>query len=104
MAGTNGSTFSTQAINVPTVQTGTTALAGNPARIAWSIQNQSTNALFVCLGPGASTSQYHYVLKGSTAAADGSGAMLAMEAGTVYNGVITVAGTSPSYTVADIST
>lgn len=103
MAGVNGSTFSTQAINVPTVQTSTTALAANQARIAWSIQNQGTNALFVCLGAGASVSQYHVVLKGSTVAADGTGGSLAMEAGTVYNGLITVAGTSPSYTVVDIS-
>lgn len=104
MAGNNGSTFSTQAINVPTVQTGATALAANTARIAWSIQNQSTNPLFVLLGAGATTSVYHYTLKGCTATADGTGGSLAMETGTVYNGIITVAGTSPSYTVADIST
>ncbi len=104
MAGSNGSTFSTQAINVPTVQTSSTALAANSNRIAWSIQNQGTNVLYVCLGPGASTSVYHYTLKACTGAADGTGGSLSMEAGTVYNGIITVAGTSPSYTVADIST
>lgn len=104
MAGNNGSTFSTQAINVPTVQTGGTALAANTARIAWSIQNQGTNVLFVQLGTGASTSQYHYTLKACTAGADGTGGTVSMESGTVYNGIITVAGTSPSYTCADIST
>lgn len=104
MAGSNGSTFSTQAINVPTVRTSATALAANTARIAWSIQNQSTNVLFVLLGSGATTSVYHYTLKACTGAADGTGGSLSMESGTVYNGVITVAGTSPSYTVADIST
>lgn len=103
MAGANGSTFSTQSINVPAVQTSATAIAANPARIAWSIQNQSTNVLFVLLGAGATTSVYHYTLKGCTVAADGTGGSLSMEAGTVYNGIITVAGTSPSYTVADIS-
>lgn len=103
MAGANGSTFSTQAINVPTVQTSATALTANTGRIAWSIQNQGTNPLFVLLGSGATTSVYHVVLKGSTVAADGTGGTLSMEAGTVYNGIVTVAGTSPSYTVTDIS-
>lgn len=104
MAGNNGSTFSTQAINVPTVQTGGTAMAANTGRIAWSIQNQGTNPLFILLGTGATTSIYHAVLKGSTVAADGTGGTYSMEAGTVYNGAVTVAGTSPSYTVTDIST
>jgi hypothetical protein len=99
MAGANGSTFSTQSANTPTVQTGATALAANPARIAFAIQNQGTNPLFILFGAGATTSVYHVVLKGSTVAADGSGGSVAMEAGTVYNGIITVAGTSPSYTV-----
>jgi hypothetical protein len=100
MAGSNGSTFSTQATSVPTVQTSTTALASNTARIAFMIQNQDTSALKVCFGPGASSTIYHVVLKGGTGAADGTGGSVAQEAGTVYNGVITVfsAGT-PSYTV-----
>lgn len=104
MAGNNGSTFSTQAINVPTVQTSTTALAANQARIAWSIQNQGTSVLYVLLGSGASTTVYHITLKACTVAADGTGGTLSMEAGTVYNGIVTVAGTTPSYTVTDIST
>lgn len=103
MAGANGDTFSTQAANTPTVQTGATALAANPARIAWSIQNQGTNPLFILLGAGATTSVYHAVLKGSTVAADGTGGTYSMESGTIYNGIITVAGTSPSYTVTDMS-
>lgn len=103
MAGNNGSTFSTQAANTPSVLTSATAMAANTARIAWSIQNQGTNPLFVLLGSGATTSVYHAVLKGSTVAADGTGGTYSMESGTVYNGIVTVAGTSPSYTVTDIS-
>lgn len=103
MAGANGATFGSQAINTPTVQTSATALAANPARLAWSIQNQGTNPLFILLGAGATTSVYHAVLKGSTVAADGTGGTYSMEAGTIYNGIITVAGTSPSYTVTDMS-
>lgn len=104
MAGANGDTFSTQAVNsTHLVLTGTTALAANPARIAWSIQNQGTNVLFVSLDGLATTTHYDYTLKACTVAADGTGGTVAMESGTVYNGVITVAGTSPSYTVVDMS-
>lgn len=100
MAGSNGSTFSTQATTVPAVKTSTTALAANPERISFMIQNQDTAALKVCFGPGASATVYHLVLKAGTGAADGTGGSVAQEAGTIYNGVITVfsAGT-PSYTV-----
>jgi hypothetical protein len=94
-----GSVYSSGAVNTPTVQAGATALARNDNRLSFSIQNQGTNPLFVLFGSGATTSVYHVILKGSTVAADGSGGSVAMEAGTVYNGVITVAGTSPSYTV-----
>lgn len=93
----------TQAANTPTVQIGATALASNTARIGFTIQNQGTNPLFVLLGTGASTSVYHKVLKASTGAADGSGGEYLMLGPTVYTGVVTVAGTSPSYTVLEIA-
>ncbi len=104
MAGNNGSTFSTQAINTPAIASAATALAANSARIAWSIQNQGTNPLFVLLGSGATTSVYHAILKGSTVDSDGTGGTYSMEAGTIYNGIVTVAGTSPKYTVTEIAT
>lgn len=103
MAVNNGSVFSTQAINTPSLASASTALAANNARIAWSIQNQSTNTLYVLLGLGATSSVYHVALKACAVANDGSGGSVSMEAGTVYNGIVTVAGTSPSYTVTDIS-
>lgn len=93
----------TQAANTPSVLTSATALAVNPARIGWQIQNQGTNALFVLLGSGATTSVYHFVLKASTGAADGSGASFAQMAGAVYNGIVTIAGTNPSYTILEIA-
>lgn len=94
-----------QTINAstPTVQTSGTALAANTARIGFTIQNQGTNPLFVLLGTGASSSVYHQVLKASTGAADGTGGIFAMTAGTVYTGVVTVSGTSPSYTCLEIA-
>ncbi|MBL0320495.1 MAG: hypothetical protein IPP74_14565 [Alphaproteobacteria bacterium] len=88
--------------NTPSIASAATALAANPARGAWMIQNLGQNALFVRLGAGASTSVFHAVLKGSSANDDGTGGTIAQEAGTVYTGEITIAGTSPRYTVLEI--
>ncbi len=88
----------TTAANVPTIQTSTTALASNPNRIAWNIQNLDTNVLYVCLGAGASATVFHVVLKAGTGSKDGSGGTVGQENGVIYTGLITVysAGT-PSY-------
>lgn len=85
------------------VQTSTTALSANPARVAFSIQNQSANILYIKCGANASTSDYTWTVKACTATADGTGGSVAMEAGVVYNGIITIAGTSPSYSVMEIA-
>lgn len=98
-----GSVNTTQASSTPTLQTSTTALASNTARQGWQIQNQGTNVLYVLLGSGASSSVYHFTLKAGTGAADGTGGSFAQMSGTVYNGIVTVAGTSPSYTVLEIA-
>lgn len=94
-----GPLSTTQAANTPTLQSSATALAANTARQGWQIQNQGTNPLYVLHGAGASTSVYHYILKASSVAADGTGGSFAQLTGSVYNGIITIAGTSPSYTV-----
>lgn len=93
-------TTPTQNANVPVVATSTTVLAANQYRQGWQIQNQDTNPLKVCLGPGASATQYHMVLKASTGAADGTGGSFTELTGSVFSGVVTCfsAGT-PSYTV-----
>lgn len=104
MAGTNASTFGTQAVNTPSILTAAgTAIAANTARIAWSIQNLGTNPLFVLRGSVASTTVFHTVLKGGTGTDDGTGGVISEEAGTVYNGIITVAGTSPRFVVTEIA-
>ncbi len=95
--------YPTSAINTPTISSSTTALAANPLRVGWQIQNLSTNALFVLLGTGASTTVFHIVLKAGVGTNDGTGGLFGQTNGVVYQGVITVAGTSPSYTVMDIS-
>lgn len=94
-----GGIVTTQNSNTPSIASAATALAANPARMAWSIQNLGQNALFVLLGSGASTSVFHVVLKGGTSNDDGSGGAVSQEMGTVYTGIITVAGTSPRYVV-----
>lgn len=100
----NSSTYTTQAANTPSILTSAgTAIAANPARIAWSIQNLGTNALFVLRGSGASTSVFHTVLKGGSVADDGTGGSISEEAGTIYNGILTVAGTSPRFVVTEIA-
>lgn len=95
--------YQTQNSNTPAVLSAATALAANTARIGFSIQNHGTNPLFVLLGAGASTSVFHFVLKASTVADDGSGGVLIMTNGTVYDGIITIAGSSPRYTVLEMA-
>ena len=95
---------STQNINTPAILTSAgTAISANRARIGWSIQNLGTNPLFVLLGSGASTSVFHYVLKGGSGTDDGLGGSLVFNDVTVYNGIVTVAGTSPRYVVTEIA-
>lgn len=89
--------------NTPSIASSTTALAANQARVAFMIQNLGQNPLFVRLGSGASSSVFHVVLKAGSANDDGTGGTFAMESGVVYNGIITIAGTSPRYCVTELS-
>ena len=83
-------------------QTSTTALVANSAREYFQIQNQSTAALFIYFGASASTSVYHFILKGSTGAADGTGGSYS-SGGAVYRGVVSVAASgTPSYSVVEL--
>lgn len=93
----------TQNVNTPTIASASTALAANTARVGWTIQNLGTNALFVLMGAGASTSVFHNVLKGGTAPDDGTGGSTGQETGVVYTGIITIAGTSPRYVVIEFA-
>lgn len=93
--------FSSSA-NTPAIISTATALAANTARKGWQIQNTGTNPLFVLLGTGASTSVFHAVLKGGTGASDGLGGSISQTSGVVYQGIITIAGTSPLYVVLEL--
>lgn len=88
--------------NTPTVATNTTALIANSERKGWYIQNVGINPLFVLLGTGASTTVFHVVLKGGTGAKDGLGGSWGQDGSVIYKGIITVAGTSPSYVVTEL--
>ncbi len=89
--------------NTPSISSAATALAANPVRGAWSIQNLGQNALFVRLGDGATTSVFHVVLKGGTANDDGTGGTYSMENGIIWTGIVSIAGTSPRYTVTELT-
>lgn len=88
--------------NTPEILSSATALAINKERGAWQIQNLGTNPLFICLGSGASTTVFHAVLKGGTGNDDGLGGSWGQSSGVVYAGIITIAGTSPRYTVLEL--
>lgn len=89
--------------NTPEIASATTALAANPARAGWMIQNCGQNALFLRFGTGASTSLFHAVLKGGTANDDGLGASVSQMDGIVFTGIISIAGTSPRYVVTELT-
>lgn len=89
--------------NTPSIIATATALATNPARIGWMIQNLGTNTLYVLMGAGASTTVFHLALKSGTGNDDGSGGSFVQSAGTIYTGIITIAGSSPRYTVTEIA-
>lgn len=91
-----------QDANIPSIQSSTTALVNNPLRGRWEIQNLGINPLFVLQGVGASTTVFHHVLKGGTGNDDGLGGSVGHGEGVVYTGEITIAGTSPRYTVLEL--
>jgi len=89
-------------VNTPSILTDATGIPANSVRAGWSIQNVGMNPLFVRLGGTASSTVYHYVLKGGSADSDGLGAMVAQTSGAVYTGAISVAGTTPKYVVMEL--
>ncbi len=96
--------YSSQAANTPSViagdgSTAITVLAANNARRGFSIQNVGTTAAKICFGT-ASTSVYHFVLKGGTGDADGLGGSITFNSGCIYNGIITLFGASTAKVVA----
>ena len=88
--------------NTPSIASAATAIAANTERAGWSIQNLGQNVLYIRLGASASTSVFHFALKAGTANDDGTGGSVSQTDGTVYTGIITIAGTSPRYTMMEL--
>lgn len=80
-------------VNSKGARSAATALPANN-RSYGVIQNLSTNVLYVKIGAGCTTTDYDFILKASTVALDATGGQVTIE----ENGIVTVAGTSMSYT------
>ncbi len=91
------------ATNTPSIASAATALAANTNRSAWLIQNLGTNPLFVLLASGASTTVFHFILKAGAVNDDGNGGLHSEAEGIVWGGIVTIAGTTPRYTVLEIT-
>lgn len=88
--------------NTPEILGTATAIAENGSRSAWNIQNLGTNTLYVLLGSGATTSVFHFALKAGSVDDDGTGGSVSQTSGVVFTGIVTVAGTTPRYTVMEL--
>jgi len=89
--------------NTPSIASATTALVENASRALFMIQNLGTNVLFVRLGAGASSTVFHFALKGGTGNDDGLGGSFVTESSIIWTGEVSIAGTSPRYTVMELT-
>lgn len=98
-----GSAASSTANTPEILTTAGDVIAANGARKGWAIQNLDTDPLFVRLGTGASSSIFHFVLKGGTGTDDGTAGSISQTDGSVYQGIISVAGTTPRFTILEMT-
>lgn len=91
----------TTAINTPSIIAGNgssavTLLASNTARRAFSIQNVGTTTAYILIGGSASSTVYHYALKGGSSDNDGLGGSVSLPIGNspCPSGIVTVYGAS----------
>jgi hypothetical protein len=90
--------------NTPAIVTSEgTALDANANRKGFMIQNVGTGVIYVRFGAGASATVFHLVLKGGTGDKDGNGGSYSQMEGTVYQGIVSVAGTSPKFVVTELT-
>ena len=83
--------YQTANINTPAIASSTTALASNLKHKVGAFKTWGTNVLFVRLGTGATTSIFHYCVKGGTGNDDGTGGSVSQTDGTVFTGEISIA-------------
>lgn len=93
----------TEDINTPEILTSAgTVLAKKADRRSWMIQNVGTNPVFVRIGGTASTTVFHFILKGGTGDSDGMGGSYTEDgSGTVHSALISIAGTTPKVVVTE---
>jgi hypothetical protein len=85
--------------NLPSILTSAgNVLSTNLLRKSFTIFNCGTNPLFVLLGTGCSSTIFHVILAAGTGANDGTGGYVSSN---TYLGIVSVAGTSPSFTVTE---
>lgn len=93
---------STQGANTPAILTSAGEVIAAGDKYSWSIQNVGTNPVFVRLGGTASTTVFHYVIKGGSGDSDGLGGSVGHEGSTVFTGSVTIAGTTPKVVVTQL--
>ena len=91
-----------QDVNVPEIQNGTTALSKNIYRGAWSIQNLSTEKLYIRLGANCTDELFHFVIPGGSEEDDGNGGTVSQAEGIVWAGEISVFGTDKRYVAMEL--
>ena len=89
--------------NTPAIVTSAgDVLSANTSRQGWSIQNVGQNPIFIRFATGASITVFHHVIKGGTGDSDGLGGSIGHMEGSVYSGVISIAGTTPKLVVTEL--
>lgn len=89
--------------SLPAIASAVTALAANTNRGGFIIQNLGTNPLFVRFGDGASTTLFNFILRAGSLSDDGSGGIFTSYQGTLWTGVISIAGTTPRYVATELT-
>jgi len=78
-----------------------TAAEANSGRISYKIVNLDTDPLFVKEGAGCTTTDFDYILAGGTGADNGTGASYDSPSSNCYQGIITVTGTTPRFSITE---
>lgn len=97
MPGATGVLTPSTQTSTPSIASAATALAANDSRKGWKIQNLGTNVLFVREGAGGSTTVFNHALAAGSVNDDGTGGSISVTNGTIFGGIITIAGTTPRY-------
>lgn len=91
-------------VNTPSIVTSAgNILSSNESRKGFIIQNVGTNPVFIRFGGTASSTEFHVVLKGGTGDSDGNGGSYSQCEGLCYQGIVSIAGTTPKVVVTELT-